>query len=204
MQIPQSIAHARANWTSSRSSSIKTTEKYDACTNTDRCWTCGGARCSGGVGLPVDGVGATLWWLGHDGRLRPWLWAHGRLWPWHDGWLRPRHDGRLRPMGGRGWGDGPGAGQWNCPAFARGNGPGYGPGYGPQGSAQDNQTLNLTTDDVKTRMERWLALRGQSASQTRRREGEGRRHDHSRRRHHGQFLGRSIHRRPPHRIRSPR
>ena len=55
----------------------------------------------------------------------------------------------------RGWGDGPGAGPWNCPAFARGNGP----GYGPQGSDQDNQTLNLTTDDVKTRMERWLALR---------------------------------------------
>ncbi len=60
-------------------------------------------------------------------------------------------------MGGWGRGDGPGAGQWNCPAFARGNGPGYGPGYGPQGSAQDNQKLNLTTDDVKTRMERWLA-----------------------------------------------
>jgi len=55
----------------------------------------------------------------------------------------------------RGWGDGPGAGPWNCPAFARGNGP----GYGPQSSNQDNQTLNLTTDDVKTRMERWLALR---------------------------------------------
>ena len=58
-------------------------------------------------------------------------------------------------MGGWGRGDGPGAGQWNCPAFAQGNGP----GYGPQGTARDNQTLNLTTDDVKTRMERWLTVR---------------------------------------------
>ncbi len=90
-------------------------------------------------------------------------------------------------MGGWG-GPGPGAGQWNCPAFAQANdsgpaggygpgyhmrgwGGGYGPGmmqgYGPRngpaynrGDAQGNQTLNLTTDDVKARMERWLAVRG--------------------------------------------
>jgi hypothetical protein len=87
-----------------------------------------------------------------------------------------------------GWGGGPGAGQWNCPAFTQGNAPGFGPaggygpgyhmrgwgggygpgmmqgyGYGPgynRGDAQGNQTLNLTTDDVKSRMERWLAARG--------------------------------------------
>ena len=82
-----------------------------------------------------------------------------------------------------GWGAGAGAGQWNCPAFAQGGGPGsgYGPGYhmrgwgggygpgmmqgygyGPgynRGEARGNQTLNLTTDDVKSRMERWLAWR---------------------------------------------
>jgi hypothetical protein len=99
-----------------------------------------------------------------------------------------------------GWGGGPGAGQWNCPAFAQGNapgpgpsgqgygpgyhmrgpggsyGPGYhmqgwgggygpgmmqghGPGYGPRANAQGDQTLNLSTDDVKARMERWLASR---------------------------------------------
>ncbi len=62
-------------------------------------------------------------------------------------------------MGGWGSGGGPGTG-WNCPGFAQGNGPGYGPGYGPQGTAQENQTLNLTTDDVKNRVERWLAWRG--------------------------------------------
>src|ERR1035437_9844296 len=39
-------------------------------------------------------------------------------------------------------------------------GRGGGPGYGPQGTVQGNQTLNLTTDDVKNRMERWLAWRG--------------------------------------------
>ena len=84
-----------------------------------------------------------------------------------------------------GWGGGPGAGQWNCPAFTQGDrsgptggyGPGYhmrgwgggygpgmmqgyGPGYGPRASVQGNQNLNLTTDDVKSRMERWLAARG--------------------------------------------
>lgn len=98
----------------------------------------------------------------------------------------------------RGWGGGPGAGQWNCPAFAQGAGPGpadggYGPcyhmrgwregngpgmmrgygyghgpgmmwgyGYGPgydRSDAQEKKDLNLTTDDVKTRMERWLARR---------------------------------------------
>jgi hypothetical protein len=77
-----------------------------------------------------------------------------------------------------GWGGGPGAG-WNCPAFAQGGGygpgyhmrgwgGGYGPGmmqgygYGPgynRSDAQNNQTLNLTIDDVKSRMERWLAWR---------------------------------------------
>jgi hypothetical protein len=76
-----------------------------------------------------------------------------------------------------GWGGGPG---WNCPGFGPGgpgagyhmrgwggrNGPGLmqGYGYGPgmmqgygfgRGSAQGN--LNLTVDDVKSRMERWLA-----------------------------------------------
>jgi len=84
-----------------------------------------------------------------------------------------------------GWGGGPRAGQWNCPAFTQGGGygpaggygpgyhmrgwgggygpgmmQGYGPGYGPRAGVQGNQTLNLSTDDVKTRMERWLAWRG--------------------------------------------
>ncbi len=46
-------------------------------------------------------------------------------------------------------------------------GGGYGPGmmgYGCPGydrsAAQGNQNLNLTTDDVKNRVERWLAWRG--------------------------------------------
>lgn len=87
-----------------------------------------------------------------------------------------------------GWGGGPGAGQLNCPAFAQGNAPGsgpagqgygpgyhmrgwgggngpgmmqgYGPGYGPRTGVQGNQTLNLSTDDVKSRMERWLTWQG--------------------------------------------
>jgi hypothetical protein len=80
----------------------------------------------------------------------------------------------------RGWGGGAGAGPWNCPAFAQGDesgpaggyGPGfhmrgwrggYGPGmmgygYGRSGDAQGK--LNLTSDDVKSRMERWLTWRG--------------------------------------------
>ena len=84
-----------------------------------------------------------------------------------------------------GWGGGPGAGQWNCPAFTQGDGSGpaggygpgyhmrgwgggygpgmmqgYGPGYGPRAGVQGNQNLNLTTDDVRSRMERWLDARG--------------------------------------------
>jgi len=58
----------------------------------------------------------------------------------------------------RGWGGGYG------PGMMGGNGRGYGPGYGPRGAAQGdqnaNQNLNLTTDAVKTRVERWLAWRG--------------------------------------------
>jgi hypothetical protein len=83
-----------------------------------------------------------------------------------------------------GWGGGPGAGQWNCPAFTQGGGSGpasgygpgyhmrrwgggygpgmmqgYGPGYGPRAGVPGDQTLNLSIDDVKSRMERWLAWR---------------------------------------------
>ncbi|MBI3705115.1 MAG: hypothetical protein HY244_15010 [Rhizobiales bacterium] len=92
-----------------------------------------------------------------------------------------------RMMGG--WGGGPGAGPGNCPGFAQGegNGPGtgfgpgsgrmrgghgpgmmqqgYGPGYGPRGDVQQNQQLNLTTADVKARIERWLTWRGNSRLQ---------------------------------------
>jgi hypothetical protein len=87
----------------------------------------------------------------------------------------------------RGWGGGPGPGAWNCPAFGQndgqgqGYGPGYhmrgwgggygpgmmrgyGPGYGPrsavQGDQNTSQNVNLSADDVKARMERWLAWRG--------------------------------------------
>lgn len=82
--------------------------------------------------------------------------------------------GGYGPGNHMGWGGGP---AWNCPAFAQGNssGPGYhmrdwggygpGPGmmqrygYDRSGDAQGNQNLNLTTDDVKNRMERWLIWR---------------------------------------------
>ena len=62
----------------------------------------------------------------------------------------------------RGWGGGYGPGMMG----------GYGPGYDRRGDAQsnqspqsaqsnpDNQTLNLSVDDVKSRMERWLTWRG--------------------------------------------
>lgn len=84
----------------------------------------------------------------------------------------------------RGWGGGPGAGAGDCPGFAQGegNGPGpgygrmrggygpgmmqgYGPGYNRRGDVQNDQQLNLTTDDVKVRIERWLAWRGNSRLQ---------------------------------------
>jgi hypothetical protein len=62
----------------------------------------------------------------------------------------------------RGWGGGYG------PGMMGGYGRGYGPGYGPRGAAQGdqnanqnaNENLNLTTDAVKTRVERWLTWRG--------------------------------------------
>jgi hypothetical protein len=82
-------------------------------------------------------------------------------------------------MGGWGGQGGPG----NCPGFDQGAGPGpgrgygpgyrmrgwgggygpgmmrgYGPGYERRADAQGN--LNLSTDDVKTRVERWLSWRG--------------------------------------------
>src|SRR5665647_2283062 len=51
-----------------------------------------------------------------------------------------------------GWGGGYGRG------MMQGNG--YGPGYDRRAGAQGNQPLNLTTDDVKSRVERWLARQG--------------------------------------------
>ena len=94
------------------------------------------------------------------------------------------------PGYGPGWmmgggGGGPGAGPGNCPGFAQneGNGPGagYGPGfgrmrggngpgmmqqgYGPRGDVHGNQQLNLTTADVKARIERWLTWRGNARLQ---------------------------------------
>jgi hypothetical protein len=51
----------------------------------------------------------------------------------------------------RGWGGGYG------PGMMQGYGRGFGPGYGPRG--EGNQALNLSTDDVKNRMERWLKWR---------------------------------------------
>jgi len=94
---------------------------------------------------------------------------------WGPGWM----------MGGGGPNGGPG--NWNCPAFGQdgGPGPGYGPGYhmggwgggpGPgmmrgwgygrgPGYGYDRRAdapsnLNLSVDDVKTRIERWLLWRG--------------------------------------------
>ena len=67
-------------------------------------------------------------------------------------------------QGGPGFGQGYGPGMMD--GYGPGNGPGYGPmqGYGPgydrRGDVQGNQTLNLSTDDVKGRMERWLNWRG--------------------------------------------
>ena len=76
-------------------------------------------------------------------------------------------------MGGLGLG---GGGPWNCPAFGADEGQGFGPGYhmrgwrggyGPgwmmgRGPGYDRgaENLNLNTDDVKNRIERWLTWRG--------------------------------------------
>ena len=101
------------------------------------------------------------------------------------GWMMG--GGGPRGMMGGGWGGEPGGGPENCPAFGQngGSGPGqgygpgyhmrgwgngygpgmmggYGRGYGPRGDAQSNQAVNLSTDDVKARMERWLAWRQNS------------------------------------------
>ncbi len=81
-------------------------------------------------------------------------------------------------MGGYGPDGGPDAQGWTCPGMGRGAdyGPtyhmggwrgGYGPhmmgyGYGRQSEGQTGENLNLTTDNVKARMERMLAWRGNS------------------------------------------
>ncbi len=81
-------------------------------------------------------------------------------------------------MGGYGPDGGPAAGDWYCPGMGRGAdyGPGYhmggwrggygphmtGYGYDRRNDGQTGETLNLTTDQVKTRVERMLAWRGNS------------------------------------------
>ena len=116
---------------------------------------------------------------------RPGLWLAG----WHDGRrLRPvraamaaagsggpgQDNGIARPSGKttgsgpaerQGQGYGPG---YHMRGWGGGNGPGMMQGYGPAMSRLRPQgrrpgainRLNLTTDDVKSRMERWLAWRG--------------------------------------------
>lgn len=77
-----------------------------------------------------------------------------------------RHGPGMR--GGYGPGDCPGYGPGMMgPGYGRGwmhGGRGYGPGYGrhmwgPGYSGQPQGDLNLSTDDVKSRLERWLAWR---------------------------------------------
>ena len=72
---------------------------------------------------------------------------------------------------GMGGGYGPGYGP-DCPRWGmRGGGPGFmgrgrGPGWGYGGGWNTAPSdLKLTTDDVKTRLERWLAWRGNSRLQ---------------------------------------
>ena len=57
-------------------------------------------------------------------------------------------------MRGAGGGYGPGMMQGN------GYGPGYAKDYARRGNVQGNQTLNLSTDNVKSRVERWLVRQG--------------------------------------------
>ncbi len=73
------------------------------------------------------------------------------------------------PAGGQGPTPGQGYGPgYHMRNWGGGYGPGmmggYGRGSGPRGTAQGdqnaNQNLNLTIDDVKTRVERWLSWRG--------------------------------------------
>ena len=72
------------------------------------------------------------------------------------------------PAGRQGEGYGPGyhmrggygPGMMGSNGYGPGMMQGYGPGYDRRGDVQGNQTLNLSTDDVKGRMERWLNWRG--------------------------------------------
>jgi hypothetical protein len=82
------------------------------------------------------------------------------------------------PRYGRGPGYGPRGGYGACPGYGPGMmGPGYGPGwmhrgrgYGPgygrhmwgPGAYSQQSNLNLSVDDVKSRLERWLTWRGNS------------------------------------------
>lgn len=115
------------------------------------------ARTLIGAGLAVALAAAAAWGYQSTASAQPYG-GWGMMGGYGPGMMGGYGPGMMGGYGAgyghmRGWGDGPGAGPWNCPAFARANGP----GYSPEGSAQDNQKLNLTTDNVKTRMERWLA-----------------------------------------------
>jgi hypothetical protein len=69
--------------------------------------------------------------------------------------------GHMRGFGPGNNGEGYGPG-YHMRGYGPGMMQGYGRGYGPRADVQGNQTnqtLNLTTDEVKSRMERWLARR---------------------------------------------
>ena len=62
----------------------------------------------------------------------------------------------LRMMGGCGYGYGPGM----MGGYGMMHGPGYGPGMMGPGWYGGQSNLNLSTDDVKNYLERWIAVQG--------------------------------------------
>ena len=115
-------------------------------------WMMGGGYGPGMMGGNGPGYGHMRGWGGGSGQGQWNCPAYGQTNETGSGPADSQGQGYGPGNHMRGWGGGYGPGMMQ----------GYGPGYGPRGDVQGNQTnqtLNLTTDEVKSRMERWLVRR---------------------------------------------
>jgi len=113
-------------------------------------WMMGGGYGPGMMGGNGPGYGHMRGWGGGPGQGQWNCPAYGQTNETGSGPADSQGQGYGPGNHMRGWGGGYGPGMMRQ---------GYGPGYGPRNDGQVNQALNLTTDDVKGRMERWLTWR---------------------------------------------
>jgi len=137
-------------------------------------------RAAGTLALLALGAGAAVAHGGHGPGAQGSGYGHmmGQGYGYHHGMMGPgmmgpgmMEPGMMGPGGGYGQGMGPGSGMMGPGMMGRGmmgpgmSGQGYGPGYGDPGLRVVPPQHTLSTDEVRQRLQRWLAQHGLSGLQ---------------------------------------